>query len=72
MNDQLIPDGEKGDYLELLREYGIEPCSFRIVQFTNKYIAVGDIVEGRFRGRIHGGFDVQVLNNIKLKESINK
>lgn len=70
VNEKLIPESERGDYLELLREYGVRPCAARIIQITSHYVAVGDMVDGRFKGRIHGSFDLNDLNNIKLKESI--
>ncbi|MEM8890806.1 MAG: hypothetical protein AAGD28_22715 [Bacteroidota bacterium] len=70
VNNNLIPEAKRGEYLELLREYGIKPCAARIIQMTSDYMAVGDMVNGKFKGRIHGAFDLDDLNNIKLKESI--
>ncbi|MEL6255249.1 MAG: hypothetical protein AAFR87_24785 [Bacteroidota bacterium] len=70
VNNKLIPEAERGDYLELLREYGIRPCHARIIQITSHYVAVGDMVDGKFKGRIHGSFNLNDLNNINLKESI--
>ena len=70
VNSDLIPAAKRGEYLELLGEYGIRPCAARIIQMTSKYMAVGDMVNGKFKGRIHGSFDLDDLNNIKLKESI--
>jgi len=68
VNKALIPKSLQQKYNEMLLSYDIHACPARIVEITNHYIAVGDITKDGFRGRVHGNVELEVLNNINIKE----
>ncbi len=62
VNGKLIPSDKQARYLELFLQYDIFPCYKRIAEITQDYIAVGDISEKGFSGRINGRADLDMLN----------
>lgn len=70
INKTLIPASLQKKYASLLTEYNIDPCKDRLIQMTENYIAVGDIQDKAFKGRMRGSIDLDELNDIELSENI--
>lgn len=66
--DRLLIDGKSIDaplekkYKEFLADRNINPCPYRVVIVTPKYIAVGDYTDTGFHGGVHGKIDLDALN----------
>ncbi len=66
INEQPIPSDLQKAYQDELSRYNISPCPTRLIEITSAYIAIGDIVDHSFKGRVNGSVDLTDLNNIKL------
>lgn len=69
INKTLLSQIQHMKYSLLLMQYNINPCPNRLIQMTGKYIAVGDIIDENFKGRMHGSINLDKLNRIKLSEN---
>ena len=60
-NKQFIPDQLQAKYKAFLAEFNITPCPIRIIEITEYYIAIGDVTDQGFKGRVNGRVDLKDL-----------
>lgn len=70
INKTLIPSKLRKKYIRLLESYNIKRCKDRLIQLTEAYIAVGDIRDNSFHGRMNGSIDLDELNSIQLADNL--
>ncbi|MEQ9376988.1 MAG: RNA polymerase sigma factor [Imperialibacter sp.] len=61
LNGQLIPDDLEKGYYRLLGDFEITPCPIRLIEITDDYVAVGDIMPDGFHGTLMGKIDLMDL-----------
>lgn len=63
INQKIIPYEVHHKYLELLKKYNIQLCSKRLIQTAAKYIAIGRMEDGKFKGafQLSGAVDIDEL-----------
>lgn len=65
INKKVIPYKVHHKYVELLKKYNIQLCSKRLIQTAAKYIAIGRMENGKFKGafQLSGTVDIDELKD---------
>ncbi|MEL7121973.1 MAG: sigma-70 family RNA polymerase sigma factor [Bacteroidota bacterium] len=63
VNRKLIPKNLQRKYSKMLSSYNIWPCDIRMVEITDDYIAIGDLTNEGFKGRVNGSINLDRINN---------